>query len=124
MSNVRLLVDLEATGEGEAVTAALEYRNGVALCPKCRKHLYSAAGCPCGWRAKSDGDERLAPHPVNDPCSGHPRQLFPPGCECPSYGHGLTMTRVNATYCPVHRPRPDFDPRIDYPERYTDGRPV
>ncbi len=32
--------------------------------------------------------------------------LFPPRCNCPSYGHGLTMTRVNATYCPVHGAKP------------------
>ncbi len=34
-----------------------------------------------------------------------PKALFPPGCKCPSYGHGLTMTRVNAPYCPIHGSR-------------------
>lgn len=28
--------------------------------------------------------------------------LFPKGCTCLSYGRGLTMTRVNSPYCPVH----------------------
>lgn len=32
---------------------------------------------------------------------------------CPT--HGL----VTAVY--GSRPRPDFDPKVDYPERYTDG---
>ena len=30
--------------------------------------------------------------------------LFPKGCTCLFYGRGLTMTRVNVTYCPIHAP--------------------
>jgi hypothetical protein len=29
--------------------------------------------------------------------------LFPAGCTCLSYGHGLSMTRVDSPTCPVHR---------------------
>lgn len=29
-------------------------------------------------------------------------ELFPPGCTCLSYGHGITMTRVNSPACRVH----------------------
>lgn len=37
-------------------------------------------------------------------------RLFPPGCTCLSYGHGLTMTRVTSASCPVHgRVRPEVD---------------
>ena len=25
---------------------------------------------------------------------------------------------------PAKKPRPDYDPKVDWPERYTDGRPV
>ena len=35
---------------------------------------------------------------TNDP----PAALFPPGCKCQSYGRGLTMTRVDSPYCPIH----------------------
>lgn len=32
--------------------------------------------------------------------------LFPPGCSCLSYGHGVTMTRVHSPRCPVHGAKP------------------
>lgn len=43
---------------------ALEYRNGCGICPKCRKYLYNAAGCPCGWKANTLrlAAERAAAH--------------------------------------------------------------
>ena len=29
-------------------------------------------------------------------------QMFPDGCTCTSYGHGLLMTRVTSYTCPIH----------------------
>ncbi len=39
------------------------------------------------------------------------------------------FARANAEYesemeAAIKPARPDFDPRIDYPERYSDGRPI
>ncbi len=41
---------------------------------------------------------------MSDPsaASRHVTSLFPPGCTCSSYGHGLSMTRVTSRTCPVH----------------------
>jgi len=37
------------------------------------------------------------------------------------YGDASVKARATLTAMGVVRPRPDYDPRIDYPERYTDG---
>lgn len=31
-------------------------------------------------------------------------------CLCLSYGHGLTATRVDVPYCPVHHPKAEARP--------------
>ena len=50
-----------------------------------------------------------------------PELLFPEGCNCGAYGHGLTMTRVNSPFCPVHGAAGWRD---DVLLGYVDGEPV
>lgn len=32
--------------------------------------------------------------------------------------------KANALNAAITQPRPDYDPRVDYPERYAEGRPI
>jgi hypothetical protein len=60
-----------------------------------------------GWKADLGG--------FIDNCCGDPD--CPNDCECDA----PRCERDGCQDKPTPRPRPDFDPHIDYPERYTDG---
>lgn len=55
---------------------------------------------PISGQTETDATGRRERGPLA--ASSSPGRIFPAGCTCLSYGHGLTMTRVNSPSCEAH----------------------